>query len=141
MSLVDDLAARVMPLLHGARDALAAAWPRHRFQVGTHPIGGLTDYQGHEIYLVCLFTDGRDPDSLQLTVNLAYLTSAPRLLLDVVWGSGDVEASLPEVWDRSSNWPLADAEAVAEVLRALPRLLGVFEDAVRRGYPIPPEAS
>src|SRR5271169_2415575 len=62
-------------------------FPEFRFNLWRGPVGSLTEYQGYDIGVECVFqTIGpHDSVSVSLSVELCHLTSTPKVMATVNW--------------------------------------------------------
>ena len=86
----------MLPLLDAIAAELAREHPDVKVHVCNSPVGNLTELQGHDFGVECLFHDRPldESDNVALTIDIAYLTTHPKLTgLDVCWGhpSGKLE--------------------------------------------------
>lgn len=139
--LVERIEELFIPHLERLASQMRAQFPVLRFNVWHGPTGTLTDCQGYDVGLECLFpqADQDAPNTLALSVEVCHLTSIPRLMADVVWGhpSGKTEAAFKDNWLKSGDWPEATTETIKEVQEAFPELIRAFESAVQRRVPKP----
>src|SRR5688572_18436967 len=102
MNAVAELERLFMPLLKAAEQRCAARYPAFRFNVGSSPVGSLTSYQGHNVWLECLFPDAADneSDNVALIIDVMHLTTEP-LICDasVTWSSGHSPAASVDLLD------------------------------------------
>src|SRR5262245_30654730 len=100
MDSVSQLRASLLPILQIWEQELRRDYPDVVTNIYDLPVGSHTDWNGHNIGIDCLFGEAApdSPDNLALLVSLKHVHKAPSLVsADVVWGHGDIEASvLPE---------------------------------------------
>jgi hypothetical protein len=86
--LIERIEELFIPDLERLASHMRQQFPALRFNVWHGPTGTLTDSQGYDVGLECLFPQAAKdaPNSLALSVDVCYLTSIPRLMADVVWG-------------------------------------------------------
>jgi hypothetical protein len=141
MRLVERLEAEYLPLLRSLEAELRVRHPDLRFAIRSLPIGSLTSYQGHGIYIECSFIGrGHDePDNVALMIGVCHLDFLPRIMADVCWGHprAVVEDSLDENWTSSEHWPEVDDQTLERLTSTFPRLAHTFAQAVQRGAPPP----
>jgi hypothetical protein len=138
--LVQQIEESFLPELERHASQMRAQFPALRFHVWRSPTGTLTDYQGYDVGLECVFPQvAQDaPDNLALSIDLCHLTSTPRLMAGVGWGhpSGRSEAKFRDC-SKIADWPEATPEIIEELRRTLPKLIRAFESAIRHGVPTP----
>jgi hypothetical protein len=130
MSWVARLEERLQPHLTAIADELAAEFPSMEISVYGGAVGSLTEWQGHDFGVECVFPGVAD--NVALAIEVAQLTTRPQLTgLDVAWGypSGHFEISLV-----TDPVDLDDA-ALARIDAALPELAAALRAAVARGRP------
>jgi len=136
--VVETLEAKLLVPFENLAKRLSNQFPNVRTQVYSYSVGSLTEYQGHSIGVECLFTDAslNETDNVALSVDLAYLTTQPRISAGVGWGhpSGHSEA-LFGVGGISPEWDEVSDEILEKLYADLPRLYEVFIEAVRRRKP------
>lgn len=139
MRLVERLEAKYLPLLRALEAELRVRHPELRFAIGSSPTGSLTSYQGHAIYIECIFfgREQDEPDNVALTIAVCHLDRFPRIMADVCWGhpSGVVEDSLDQEWTSHEHWPGADDQTLERLTSTFTRLAHTFAQAVQRGMP------
>ena len=137
-SLVETLEAKLLVPFENIAKRLSNQFPNVRTQVYSYSVGSLTEYQGHTIGVECLFNDASfdEPDNVALSVDLAYLTTRPRISAGVGWGhpSGHSEATFG-VGGSSTEWDEVSDEMFERLYAELPRLNEAFIEAVRRRKP------
>jgi hypothetical protein len=131
---VQRIGDRVLPLLRSIADDIAREHPDVKVHVWDGPVGSLTELQGHDFGVECLFRDrtADESDNVALSINLAHLTTQPKLTsLDVCWGhpSGRLEL------DVLADWIDLDDAALERIVAELPRLASALKSAVGRGRP------
>jgi hypothetical protein len=115
---------------------LRQQYPGLTFTIWSTPTGTLTDYQGHDLGIECIFK--RDSkthaENVALMVEMCHLTSAPRLMGEVVWsqGSDHSDTSWRE-WRLMNEWPVASQEAVSDLESTFPELISAYRKAVAQG--------
>ena len=139
--LVERIEELFIPDLERLASHMREHFPNLRFNVWHGPTGTLTEWQGYDVGLECLFPQAAQdaPNSLALSIEVCHLTSKPRLMADMVWGhpSGDSEAAFRNNWLKSIDWPEAIPGTIEELREAFPKLIRAFESAVRRRVPKP----
>lgn len=129
-----------LPELERLASQLSGQFPALTFNVWHSPTGTLTEYQGYDVGLECVFPKSADdgPDNVALSIDLCHLTSTPRLMASVGWGhpSGQLEAEFKD-WATISDWPQATPETIEELRAAFPRLVQAFVAATHRAVPAP----
>ena len=137
-SLVETLEAKLLVPFENLAKRLSNQFPNVRAQVYSYSVGSLTEFQGHSIGVDCLFTDAAfdETDNVALSVDLAYLTTLPRISAGVGWGhpSGHSE-SLFGVGGSSTEWDEVSDEVLENLYADLPRLYKYLIEAVRRRKP------
>src|SRR5262245_59870688 len=134
MDPVSQLRVSLLPILQVWQQELRREYPDVTMNIYDWPVGSLTDWNGHNIGIECIFkeTAPDSPDNLALTVSLMHVHEAPSLVsADVVWGhpSGYVEASvLPGCVEFSPDH-------LAKLIKRLPELFTALKQAIRRGCP------
>jgi hypothetical protein len=130
MSVSIQLEAALLPLLRIAEREVAREYPQYKFGAGSSSVGGFTSYQGHHVWLECMFPDAADheADSLALMVGAKHITTEPQLCeASVEWGNGQH----PDVTIELLTEPVVFTEAALQgVVALLPKLLGVFRKAI-----------
>ena len=138
-SVVEILEAKLLVPFRDLAERLSNEFPNTKAQVYLHSVGSLTEFQGHSIGVDCLLTDASfdETDNVALSVDLAYLTTRPKINADVVWGhpSGHSEAEFFSDWQSSSDWLEVSDEVLGNLLADLPRLSESLVEAVRRRKP------
>lgn len=136
MDPVSQLRASLLPILRAWEQELRTEYPDVTTNVYDLPVGALTDWQGHDIGIDCVFKNAPPaewPDNLALSVSLKPLHKTPSIdSADVVWGhpSGYIEASvLPASVEFSPDRFL-------ELIKRLPELFIALKQAIRRGRPL-----
>src|SRR5439155_2697312 len=56
-NVVEELEKRLLPALQKAADEISRQFPRVKATTWSSPVGSLTDYQGHDLGIDCLFMD------------------------------------------------------------------------------------
>jgi hypothetical protein len=136
MDPVSQLRASLLPILQGWEQELRRGYPDVTMNIYDWPVGEVTDWQGHDIGIECMFKNAAPewPDNVALSVSLKHLHKTPSIVsAEVVWGhpSGYVEASvLPASVEFSPD-------CLVELIERLPELFTVLEQAIRRGRPFP----
>ena len=137
-SLVKTLETKLLVPFENLAKRLSNQFPNLRAQVYSYSVGSLTEYQGHSIGVDCLLTDAPldETDNVALCVDLAYLTTRPRISAGVGWGhpSGHSEASFG-VCGSSTEWDEFSDEVLENLYAELPRLSESLVEAVRRRKP------
>jgi hypothetical protein len=135
MDPVSQLRVGLLPILQVWQNELRTEFPDVTTNIYDWSVGNLTDWNGHDIGIECLFKQAaRDsPDNLALSVSLKHVHKAPALVsADVVWGdpSGYIEVSvLPACIEFSPD-------DLAELIKRLPELFTALRQAIRRGRPL-----
>ena len=131
---VQRIGDRVLPLLRSIADDIAREHPDVKVQVWDGPVGSLTELQGHDFGVECLFHDraADETDTVALSINVAHLTTHPKLTsLDVCWGHPSGTLEIDVLADRID----LDDAALERILAELPRLASALRSAVVRGRP------
>jgi hypothetical protein len=135
MDPVTQFRANLLPILQVWEQELRREFPDVMMKIYDYPVGKLTNWQGHDIGIDCLFKNAAPewPDNVALSLSLKHLHKSPLIdSADVVWGhpSGYVEASvLPAPVEFSSD-------RLAELIERLPELFTALKQAIRRGRPL-----
>jgi hypothetical protein len=81
MSAATELERVFLPLLREEERVASARYPLFRFSTGAASVGGSTPYQGHQVWLDCLFPDAtpEEEDLLSVVVRAMHLTTEPKL--------------------------------------------------------------
>ena len=137
--LVEQVEKLLMPELERFALEMQQLYPALQFNVWRSPVGGLTEYQGFDFGVECVFPRNtpNTADNVALSVNVCHLTSTPRVMAEVVWGhpSGHSEAAFRDNCMSSAEWPEATAKTLEELGGCFPRLIRAFQSAVERGTP------
>jgi hypothetical protein len=107
--------------------------------VFSYPAGSLTEFQAHVIGVSCLLSKPEtESDNVALSVEVAYLTTVPRICADVCWGHpyGHVE----EEWgwgdrETSKEWNVVTDEVLKDLYSNIPRLCEALIESVNRRPP------
>jgi hypothetical protein len=138
-ALVETLEREYRPQLEELAASLRMVFPRLNFHIGTSPVGTLTPFHGHHLFIECTFPDGPadGSDNVALMIGVCHLDRSPRVMADVCWGhpSGAEEDSLDPTWRSSDEWPEATKSTLDRLREAFPRLCASFRAAVSRGEP------
>jgi hypothetical protein len=130
MNVVAELENAFLPLLLEAKVAAESLHPQFKFDVGSSSVGGKTEYQGHHVWLECIFPDAADheADSVALLAGIKHITTEPKLCdASVEWGNGHH----PKVSLELLKVPTPFTEQVLQQTAArLPELLHVFRRAL-----------
>jgi hypothetical protein len=135
MDPVSKFRASLLPILQTWEHELRREYPDVMMNIYDWPVGKLTDWQGHDIGIDCMFKNAAPewPDNLPLSVSLKHLHKTPSIdSAEVVWGhpSGYVEASvLPASVEFSPD-------RLVELIERLPELFTALKQAIRRGRPL-----
>ena len=140
-------------------DELVPKYPEYDFGAGigysSHGYNNPEHASEHcEVGINCIFPEGKPGvvDNVKLTVDLRYAPLPARIAAYVGWlgalcapyDSGvysieRVEASFPEDWhlsdDWPNDWPVATPEILEQMEAILPQLIMAFKEAVDRGHP------
>ena len=135
-SIVNKLEGKLLVPFEALADRLTNEFQNVQARAYSVPEGSLTEYQGHGLYVDCLFTDAFDDetDNVALTVSLAYLTTTPRINAGVCWGhpKAYIEASFCPECLSSEDWPEVSDEVLDRLYADIPRLSAALIDAVKR---------
>ena len=127
-----------LPEVERLASEMRQLFPALKFNVWRSPVGVLTQYQGYDFGVECVFPTNtvNISDNVALSVELFHLTSTARVMAQVGWGhpSGDIEASFSD-WQSSAQWPEATPTVLAELEQSFPKLILAFRSAVQRGTP------
>jgi hypothetical protein len=135
MDPVSQLRARLLPILQAWQQELRREYPDVTMNIYDGPVGKLTNWQGHDIGIECIFKNVAPewPDNVALSVSLKHLHKTPSIdSAEVVWGhpSGYIEASvLPASVEFSPD-------RLAELIERLPELFTALKQAIGRGRPL-----
>lgn len=136
--LVEQIDQLFLPGLERLASQMRGQLPALEFNAWQSPTGTLTEYQGYDLGLECVFPQAADnaPNAVALTIDLCHLTSTPRLMASVGWSgpSGQSEAEFRD-WSENADWPEATSETIEEPRRTFPALVQAFGSAVERGVP------
>lgn len=131
MSAVVELEQAFLPLLRDAEHSVAAEYPKFRFNVGASSVGGQTEYQGHIVWLECLFPDAaeNEADLVSILVGAKHVTTEPKLCeASVAWGNGQH----PQVSVELLEQPLQLTElSLQQTAARFPELLAVYRRALQ----------
>jgi hypothetical protein len=146
-SLVEQIEQLFLPDLERLASQMRGQFPALEFNVWHSPTGTLTEYQGYDLGLECVFPAGghNEPTTVALSIELCHLTSTPRLMAGVEWSgsSGHSEADFRD-WSKIADWPEATSETIEELRKTLPTLVQAFggqsayqkPDGVFANYPV-----
>lgn len=130
---VSQLRASLLPTFKVWEQELRREYPDVRINIYDYSVGALTEWNGHDIGIDCIFQEAapESPDNLALSVSLNHLQKAPSLVsAEVVWGNGYIETCvLPASVEFS-------ADHLAELIERLPELFTALKQAIRRGTPL-----
>ena len=141
MDVAKELESRLMPMLEVAASTLRSEFPTANIRTESHPVGSLTDLQGHYVAISCLLVepDSRvtemkrtQPDLVDLVIGVQHLTTEPELSeLYVCWGhpSGHIELELLH-----APIPINEA-AWGRAVDSVAPLVDALRTAIRRGQP------
>ncbi|WP_426437371.1 hypothetical protein [Bradyrhizobium genosp. P] len=134
MDSVSQFRASLLPIMQIWEQELRREYPDVTTTICDSSVGRLTDWNGHNIGIDCLFKEATpdSPDNLALMISLKHVHKAPSLVsADVVWGHpAYVEASvLPECVEFSPDH-------LAQLIKRLPELFTALKQAIRRGRPL-----
>ena len=131
MHAVTELERVFLPLLQEAERVAASEHPQFKFNVGSSSVGGLTAYQGHTVWLECMFPDASDDeaDSVAIMVGVKHITTEPKLNeASVAWGNGYHPEYTLELFEQ----PVAlTEEQLQQTAMRFPELLRVFKSALQ----------
>ena len=131
MHAVTELERVFLPLLQEAERVASSEYPQFKFNVGSSSVGGLTEYQGHTVWLECTFPDAADDeaDSLAIMVGVKHITTEPKLSeASVEWANGHHPEHALELLEH----PVAlTEEQLQETAMRFPELLRVFRSALQ----------
>jgi hypothetical protein len=135
MDTVSQLRAGLLPILQAWEQELSREYLDVTTRIYDGPVGKLTDWNGHDIGIECLFKNAARelPDHLALSISLKHLHKMPSIdSAYVVWGhpGGNIEASvLPTPVEFSPD-------RLVELIEQLPELFTALKQAIRRGRPL-----
>ena len=116
--------------LEALKNSLSAKYPRYKFNTYSSSVGGLTEYQGHDVGIECIFPDAADHESdcVALVIGVKHLTTSPLLCeASVCWGAG----ASPDVQGEVIATPIPYSEnALHDASARLPELVATFESAI-----------
>jgi hypothetical protein len=130
--VVAELERRLLPYLTEAARQIELDFPAARARASSTPVGSLTEYQGHTVWLECWFPDGGVPDGLGLAVTVRHLTTAPEL--DQAYVAWDHPSGACEIDLIQSPIPYS-TESLAALEGRLGELVAAVRRAVSRGKP------
>lgn len=132
MDIVQNLERRLMPRFRAIRDELCVHFPNAEHRVYSNSGGDLTPRPWHVMGVTCsLHRDSdRPPHEVMIQVVVLSLKSQPKIEAVVMWDY--IMTSVHDLFPR--RVPVSD-EAVADVEKALPDLVEVLKQEVRRGTP------
>jgi len=137
--IVEQIEELFLPELQRLASDLQQRHPNLAFNVWHSAVGCLTDYQGYDFGVECLFpkVTQKATDNIALTIGLCHLTSTPKLMADVVWGhpSGNCEASFRDNLRSIDDWPVAEQSVIDELNAYFPMLARAFRSAIERSAP------
>jgi hypothetical protein len=114
-----------------------------RASVYSWSVGDLTEYQGHSIGIDCLFLNPRtETDNISLSVDVAYLTTRPRISAGVSWGHplGASEGCWG-VGGSSTEWDEVTDDSLKSLIKRIPSLTENLIRAVENGVPLSTKGS
>jgi hypothetical protein len=128
-----------LPEVERLASEMRQRFPALKFNVWRSPVGVLTQHQGYDFGVECVFPTNTPniSENVALSVELCDLTSTARVMAEVGWGhpSGDIEASFRDDWQSSAQWPEATPTVLSELEQSFPKLILAFQSAVQRGAP------
>jgi hypothetical protein len=131
VTVIEQFEAALLPHLNEARARIASEYPALDFRVWSSSTGALTEYQGYDVGIECLFSDAGPDEAncVAISVGIWHITTEAQLLeAGVNWCQG----THPDVSAELIAQPVAfSEEALANVVAELPVLLGVFDAALR----------
>ena len=136
--LVDTLESRLPCKFEEFANRLTRELPNIGVRAYSCSVGPGSGYNGHSLFVDCIIIDAhKEPDSVALGVQIAYLTTRPRINADVVWGhpSEYVEATFFEDWQSPEDWPEVSDELLEKRYADIPRLMSALSEAIRRRHP------
>ena len=138
--LVKKLEERLLPEFEEIAEKIRNEIPDVFVKVYSSSSGSLTEFQGRDFLIDCIFTDYyRETDNVALGVNLCHITTIPRISADVVWGSPScyTEGEFYEWYGSFTENGLKVSDEVLENLyKDLPRLYEALFTALRRRKPL-----
>ena len=136
-NLVEKLEKQYIPYLETLKAKFEDKYPNSKFHILSYPVGENTSFQGHTICLECVLPDTPpdQSDSLAIMIQLTYLTTRTRLMADVSWVTGIVEAQLKD-WTTSNDWLEVTNDTLNQLDEIMPKLCQDFEEAIQRGHPL-----
>lgn len=116
MHAVTELERIFLPLLQEAERVSVSEYPQLKFNSGSSSVGGLTEYQGHCVWLECIFPDAtnEEADSVAIMIGVKHLTTEPELCeVSVEWGHGQHPEHMIELLDHPVALTVAQLQQTA----------------------------
>lgn len=146
--LVKKLEERLLPDFESVAEKIRTIISDVSVQVYSSSIGSLTEFQGHDFWIDCIFIKPiSETDNVALGVELCHITTIPRIYAGVTWGSPHVytEASFYDIYpeSESSKWAgsftenglKVSDEVLEDLYKDLPRLYEALFEALKRRKP------
>jgi hypothetical protein len=127
MDVVETLETRYLPLLHCAAERLRERYPTFTLNAGSGPVGRLTSFQGHHVYLEAIRVDEspREPNCVALVICVRDLPGTPVLCdLSTGWGGDGFPPATGELDLLPPGGVAFGPEALQMIDEVLPRLEG-----------------
>lgn len=104
-----------------------------QFNVYRGPVGDLTEYQGYDVGLECIFPSASSggSENISLSVDLCHLTSKPKVMARAEGGK-ESSTFFRDNWSTSTDWLEATPETLRDLAENFPRISKAFEAAVQR---------
>jgi len=74
------------------------------------------------------------PDELLLAISFTEVDGVLRMIADVTWGEGQIEAEIFSEWTSPDTWAIVSPTNLDVLYNQLPTLMTSFEQALERGY-------
>lgn len=142
--LVAKLEEKLLPEFGKIAERINKTIPNVKASAYGSSASSLTEYQGYDFFIDCIFTADvlyeadEVADNIALGVSLCHLTTTPKVDAYVCWGhpSGYVEAEFPDYWIGSSNdWVIVSDDVLEDLYKNLPRLYEALFKALKRRKP------
>ena len=132
--LVEQLESLFLPQLERLAVDLRKRFPTLHFNLWHGPVGGLTEYQGYDLGLECIFPSASSgvSEHISLSVDLSHLASRPKVMASADGGK-ESSTFFRDDWSTSADWPEATPETLKDLAEDFPRISRAFEAAVERG--------
>jgi hypothetical protein len=138
MTTVEQIEAALLAPFTEVAARISIDYPFTTVSIYSHSVGSLTSYQGHSLGIACTLKNAAtEPYRIALSVDLAYLTTNPRVNASVSWEhpSHYIEAEFLPEWQSSCDWRTVSDGVLQELYADLPRLYDALLNALARGEP------